>query len=31
MMSTPPLSPPARKASRDFVKSSICNISTCTP
>ena len=31
MMSTPPLSPPARKASRDFTKSSICSSSTSTP
>ena len=30
-MSTPPRSPPARKASRDLVKSSIWSISTCTP
>ena len=30
-MSTPPLSPPARKASRDLSKSSICSSSTCSP
>ena len=31
MMSTPPLSPPARKASRDFSKSSITRSSTSIP